>query len=104
MAFDSFMGAMGNLNDFQGNGYVSDNTNLGNTEMADFQTDDSAMDIVNLPEIKEEFGLAGIQQQAVNLQHPDIGDMNATTSEFWGYGALFFGVGVLATILFNRVR
>ena len=97
MSFESFMGSVP-TDGFQGNGLVGEN--LGNTEMASFETDQSAMDAVNSAEVKADFGLAGVQAQAHSLQQ--IGDMNVRTSEFWGYGAVFFGVGVLSTILFNR--
>ena len=106
MAFDSFMGSAASPRDgFQGNGYVSvDATSfgdLGNTEMAAFEKDDSAMNALNAPATKDTFGLAGVQAQAHSL-HAPIGDINAKTSEFWGMVALSFGAGVLATVLFNR--
>lgn len=118
MAFDSFMGSAPD------NGFITlqdpvqprvqETTpnpkmkNFGNTEMASFKTDESAMKIVNSSSVKRDFGL-GSAPTPVNpnlgkatKKKGSLGDIRWKSSETLMVGAAFFSLGVATKFLFDR--
>jgi len=85
-------------------------SSLGNTEMQDFKTNDSAMNIVNSGTTASDFGLGSASTHSsapkttpTNLfRSRKMGDMNAKTGEFWGLVGLSFAVGVLGKTMFDK--
>ena len=81
--------------------------NFGNTEMMNFKTDESAMDLVNSPSAKRDFGLcsapAPVQQPlGTTSKKGRLGDIRWKSSETLLVGAGFFSLGLLSKVLFDR--
>jgi len=81
--------------------------NFGNTEMMNFKTDESAMDLVNSPSAKRDFGLgstpAPVQQPlGTTSKRGRLGDIRWKSSETLLVGAGFFSLGLLSKVLFDR--
>jgi len=87
--------------------------NLGNTEMQDFRTNDSAMEEMNSPSVAAEFGLGSPSTSTHHMPHTPttptapfrsrkIGDLNTKTGEFWGLVGLSFAAGILGKTLFDK--
>jgi hypothetical protein len=116
MAFDSFMGSPADEGfiTLQDPAPVQPTStpnpkmkNFGNTEMMSFKTDDSAMDLVNSPGTKRDFGLgsASIPVQQPRGKTPKQGRLGLIqwkSSETLLVGAGFFSLGLLSKVLFDR--
>jgi len=93
-----------------GDGQMVDS--LGNSDMKNFKTGSSAMDIVNSPSVKSEFNLgsgptsttsyAPTPQPMSRIRSSRMGDINMRSGEFWGVAGLAFTAGVLGKYLFDR--
>tara|TARA_B100000035_G_C20707474_1_gene425473 strand:+ start:153 stop:530 length:378 start_codon:yes stop_codon:yes gene_type:complete len=85
--------------------------NLGNSDMKDFKTDNSAMQAVNSPQVKKEFNLGAGPTASTAIPAPmprgnpktskRLGQLNMKSGEFWGVVGLSFAVGVLGKHLFD---
>lgn len=86
--------------------------NFGNSDMKNFKTGSSAMDIVNSPSVKSDFNLgSGPTSTTSHAPSPipvsshrssRMGDINMRSGEFWGVAGLAFTAGVLGKYLFDR--
>jgi len=82
--------------------------NFGNTEMASFNTDESAMNLVNSAGVKKDFGLGsasipvGQPLGKASKQKGGLGDIRWRSSETLYVGAAFFALGLTAKTLFDR--
>ena len=121
MSFKPFMG----VNDSSDDGPIYVDTmssskdgkmvdNLGNSDMKSFKTNDSAMDIVNSPSVKKEFGLGSGPSVTTSPSMPSpatrvapiksrkMGAIDMKSGEFWGVVGLAFAGGVLGKYLFDQ--
>ena len=88
--------------------------NLGNSDMKDFKTNDSAMKIVNSPQVKKEFNLGSGPATSTTPSMPytatrvapiksrKMGAIDMKSGEFWGVVGLAFAGGVLGKYLFDQ--
>lgn len=120
MSFKPFMG----VSDSSGDGPIFVDTlsssnggkmvdNLGNSDMKDFKTNDSAMKLVNSPSVKKEFNLGsgpsvstspGTSTPATRvapIRSRKMGAIDMKSGEFWGVVGLSFAAGVLGKHLFD---
>jgi len=86
---------------------------LGNSDMQNFKTNDTALDAVNSPSIKTEFGLGNGPSTSTSYGTPTpatrvapmkarkMGQLNVKSGEFWGLVGLAFASGVLGKHLFD---
>ena len=86
---------------------------LGNSEMQDFKTNDSALNAVNSPSTKSEFGLGSGPSTSTSYGSPSpatrvapmpvsrMGALDVKSGEFWGLVGLAFASGVLGKHLFD---
>jgi hypothetical protein len=86
---------------------------LGNSDMQNFKTNDTALNTLNSQSIKSEFGLGsgpststsyGIPTPAISvapMKTRKMGHLNVKSGEFWGLVGLAFGCGVLGKHLFD---
>ena len=117
MAFDSFMGSPTDSFDRSpDDGFITISTpttpnpkmkNFGNTEMADFKKDESAMNLVNSPGTKSTFNLGSAPTPVVSKpkkapKKGRLGDINWNSSDTLMVGGAFFIAGVMSSVLFNR--
>ena len=120
MSFKPFMG----VNDSSGDGPIFVDTlsssnggkmvsNLGNSDMQSFSTNDSAMNIVNSPSVAKEFGLGSGPvstspamntpvARAAPIRSRKMGAIDMKSGEFWGVVGLAFAGGVLGKYLFDQ--
>tara|TARA_Y100000114_G_C11557026_1_gene229963 strand:- start:166 stop:537 length:372 start_codon:yes stop_codon:yes gene_type:complete len=120
MSFKPFMG----VSDSSGDGPIFVDTisssndgkmvdNLGNSDMKNFSTNDSAMDLVNSPSVAKEFGLGSgpvSTSPAMNIpvaraapvRSRKMGAIDMKSGEFWGVVGLAFASGVLGKYLFDQ--
>ena len=117
MAFDSFMGSAPDTGfitlqdpvqpkqeEFTPNPKMK---NFGNTEMASFKTDASAMNIVNSAGVKRDFNLGSTpipveQPLGAPAKKKGLGDIRWKSSETLLVGAGFFALGLTTKVLFDR--
>jgi len=118
MAFDSFMGSAPDhgfitlqdppapkREEFTPNPKMK---NFGNTEMATFKTDSSAMDIVNSATVKRDFDLGSAPIPAAQplgskkVKKGSLGDIRWKSSETLLVGAGFCALGLTTKVLFDR--
>ena len=118
MAFDSFMGSAPDhgfitlqdppapkREEFTPNPKMK---NFGNTEMATFKTDSSAMNIVNSAKVKNDFDLGSVHIPAAQplgskkTKKGGLGDIRWKSSETLLVGAGFFALGLTTKVLFDR--
>ena len=88
--------------------------NLGNSDMKDFKTNDSAMNLVNSPSVKKEFNLGSGPSvsttpgssipaaRAVPIKSRKMGAIDMKSGEFWGVVGLSVCAGVLGKYLFDQ--
>lgn len=117
MSFESFMG--GPSDSFADDGYITVQETpapttpnpkmkqFGNTEMANFKTDQSAMDIVNSAQSKRDFNLGSAPSPVVpgtpkRASNKKLGDIRWKSSETLYVGGAFFVAGLAAKVLFDR--
>jgi hypothetical protein len=84
---------------------------LGNSDMKDFKTDNTAMNAVNSPQVKKEFNLGHAPSASTAIPAPmprgnpkmskRFGQLDMKSGEFWGVVGLSFAVGVLGKHLFD---
>ena len=87
---------------------------LGNSDMKDFKTNDSAMKIVNSPQVKKEFNLGSGPATSTTPSMPSpatrvapiksgkMGQLDMKSGEFWGVVGLSVCAGVLGKYLFDQ--
>ena len=83
---------------------------LGNSDAASFPKDESALDLVNSPSIKQEFGLAGAPippprrglGRAIPKLNQTVGDIQWQTGETWGVLIGGIAIGMIALTAWNR--
>ena len=83
---------------------------LGNSDAANFPKDDSAMNLVNSPSVKQEFGLAGPPippprrglGRAIPKFNQTVGDISWKTGETWGVLIGGIAIGMIALTAWNR--
>ncbi len=120
MSYKPFMGVSDSSGDgpifvdtlsASGDGHMVEN--LGNSDMKNFKTGSSAMDIVNSEAVKSDFNLGSGPSASTTSFSPTstpvsshrsgrMGDINMRTGEFWGVAGLAFTAGVLGKYLFDR--
>lgn len=117
MSFDSFMG--GPSDSFKDDGFITVQETpapttpnpkmkqFGNTEMANFKTDESAMNIVNSAQTKRDFNLGSAPSPVVpgtpkRANKNKLGDIRWKSSETLYVGGAFFVAGLAAKVLFDR--
>jgi len=88
-------------------------SNLGNTDMKDFKTGTSAMEIVNSPSVRKEFSLGSGPSASTSPGSPTpatrvapikskrMGAIDMRSGEFWGVVGLGFAAGILGKHLFD---
>jgi hypothetical protein len=86
---------------------------LGNSDMQNFKTNDTALNTLNSPSIKTEFGLGSGPSTSTSYGTPTpatrvapmnarkMGHLNVKSGEFWGLVGLAFASGVLGKHLFD---
>jgi hypothetical protein len=86
---------------------------LGNSDMQNFKTNDSAMDALNSQSIQAEYGLGNGPSTSTSYGTPTpatrvapmktrkMGQLNVKSGEFWGLVGLAFASGVLGKHLFD---
>jgi hypothetical protein len=86
---------------------------LGNSDMQDFKTNDSAINTLNSPSTKSEFGLGSGPSTSTSYGSPSpatrvapmkvhrMGQLDMKSGEFWGVVGLAFAGGVLGKHLFD---
>ena len=85
---------------------------LGNSDMKDFSTNDSAMNLVNSPSVKKEFNLGSGPTsttpgtptpvaRATSIKSRRMGQLDMKSGEFWGVVGLSVCAGVLGKHLFD---
>jgi hypothetical protein len=106
MSFDSFMGSPTDA--FSDEPMIPlpiDDTpapaNLGNTEMGELPKDESAMNLVNSPSIKQTFGLSGLPN--IPSTNKRLGDIAWNTGETWAILIGGIAIGFIGRALFDRV-
>ena len=117
MSFDSFMGGASDpfKDDDYDDGFVTIGAppttpnpkmkNFGNTEMAEFKKDATAMNLVNSPGTKSAFGIGSAPTpiaSAPKWTKGKLGDVNWKSSDTLMVGGAFFAAGLLAKVLFDR--
>jgi hypothetical protein len=120
MAFDSFSGSPPDpFKDDDNDGYITitgpeddppkinpQMKNFGNTEMASFKKDTSAINIVNSTPTKAAFNLGNPPPTPIGQTQPQrkkiLGDIQWRSNETLMVGGSFFIAGVMAVVLFNR--
>ena len=86
---------------------------LGNSDMKSFKTNDTAMNIVNSPSVREEFGLgSGPTTSTTSTPSPatrvapirsrKMGQLDMKSGEIWGVVGLSVCAGVLGKYLFDQ--
>jgi hypothetical protein len=83
---------------------------LGNSDAANFPKDESALDLVNSPSVKQEFGLAGPPippprrgiGRAIPKFNKSVGDIQWQTGETWGVLIGGIAIGMIALTAWNR--
>lgn len=97
------------------NGYIPDlhasaPQNLGNSNMVNIPSDDSAMDLMNNPQTKEAFGLGSAPippprrglGKAVPKFNRTVGDIEWKTGETWGVLIGGVALGMITLTVWNR--
>ena len=118
MAFDGFMGSPPDpfKEDDNNDGFITITgpddpptpnpkmKQFGNTEMAEFKKGTSAMDAVNDPYTQQTFNLGSNPTPAgiASPKKPILGAIDWKSSETLLVGGAFFGMGILASVLFSR--
>lgn len=88
-------------------------SNLGNSDMKSFSTNESAMNLVNSPSVTKEFGLGSGPvstspamnipvARAAPMKSHRMGAIDMKSGEFWGVVGLAFAGGVLGKYLFDQ--
>ena len=87
---------------------------LGNSDMKDFNTNDSAMSIVNSPQVRKEFNLGSGPSTTTSpsmsppatrvapIKSRRMGQLDMKSGEFWGVVGLSVCAGVLGKYLFDQ--
>jgi hypothetical protein len=87
---------------------------LGNSNAANFPKDESALNLVNSPSVKQEFGLSGPPippprrglskglGRAIPKFNKSVGDIQWQTGETWGVLIGGIAIGMIALTAWNR--
>ena len=117
MGFESFMGSV--PDDFRDDGFITiqETTpepvkrnphmrNFGNTEMAEFKKDESALNLVNSTPTRAAFGIGSAPSPIGTTPKPTKGILGAInwrrSSETLMVGGAFFVSGFMVKVLFDR--
>ena len=95
-------------------GYITEQQgqpNLGNSDAANFPKDESAMDLVNSPQVKSDFNLGSApippprtgRGRAIPKFNRTVGDINWKTGETWGVFIGGVSLGIIALTVWNNM-
>ena len=97
------------------NGYMPDlpeqaGAHRGNSNAANFPKDESAMNLINSPSVKQEFGLGSAPippprrglGRALPKFNKTVGDIQWNTGETWGVLIGGIAIGMIALTAWNR--